>query len=67
MDIGDLRGLGTLLVAIAFIGLSFWVFSSRRNPDFAEASMAPFADEPLPCPAEVQRVVEQPVERSTQP
>ena len=48
MDIGDLRGLGTLVVAIAFIGLAFWVFNSKRNPEFAEARMAPFADEPLP-------------------
>ena len=46
MDIGDLRGLGTLVVAIAFIGMSLWVSSSKRNPDFAEARLAPFADEP---------------------
>ncbi|MDY7564082.1 cbb3-type cytochrome c oxidase subunit 3 [Pseudomonas sp. RTC3] len=67
MDIGDLRGLGTLVVAIAFIGLAFWVFNSKRNPEFAEARMAPFADEPLPSHAEEQSVVEHPVERSTQP
>ncbi|HEX8592246.1 MAG TPA: CcoQ/FixQ family Cbb3-type cytochrome c oxidase assembly chaperone [Pseudomonas sp.] len=50
MDIQDLRGLGTLVVAIAFIGLSLWVFSSRRNAEFAEARLAPFADEPMPAP-----------------
>jgi cytochrome c oxidase cbb3-type subunit 4 len=66
MDIGDLRGLGTLVVAIAFIGLAFWVFNNKRNPDFAEARMAPFADEPLPSPAEELSVVKHPVERSTQ-
>ncbi|HEX8540488.1 cytochrome C oxidase [Pseudomonas syringae] len=54
MDIQDLRGLGTLVVAIAFIGLSLWVFSSRRNSEFAEARMAPFADEPLPTPVNEQ-------------
>ncbi|MBV6290480.1 cbb3-type cytochrome oxidase subunit 3 [Pseudomonas aegrilactucae] len=45
LDIGQLRGLGTLLVAIAFIGLALWVFSGRRDREFAEASLLPFADE----------------------
>jgi len=67
MDIGDLRGLGTLVVAIAFIGLALWVFSSKRNPEFAEARLAPFADESLPPSAEEQPGVEQSVVRSTQP
>ena len=48
LDIGQLRGLGTLLVAIAFIGLALWVFSGRRDREFAEASLLPFADEPQP-------------------
>ena len=26
-DAGTIRGLGTLIVAIAFIGLSLWVFN----------------------------------------
>ncbi|MFS2161242.1 cbb3-type cytochrome oxidase subunit 3 [Pseudomonas sp. Pseusp122] len=71
MDIGDLRGLGTLVVAIAFIGLALWVFSGKRNPAFAEARMAPFADEPLPPsvnPAGTEKPeAEQPVVRSKQP
>ncbi|MFS0826746.1 MULTISPECIES: cbb3-type cytochrome oxidase subunit 3 [Pseudomonas] len=48
MDIGTLRGIGTLVVMIAFIGLSLWVFSRRRDRDFAEARLLPFDDEPLP-------------------
>lgn len=48
LDIGQLRGLGTLVVAIAFIGLSLWVFNRRRDREFAEASLLPFADERLP-------------------
>lgn len=48
LDSGMIRGLGTLVVMIAFIGLSFWVFNARRNPEFAEARLLPFADEPLP-------------------
>ena len=27
MDIGMIRGLGTLVVMVAFIGLTLWVFS----------------------------------------
>lgn len=72
MDIQDLRGLGTLVVAIAFIGLSLWVFSSRRNVDFAQARLAPFADEPLPPgvtgqPAKPQCLKQPPVVRSNRP
>lgn len=67
MDIQDLRGLGTLVVAIAFIGLSLWVFSSKRNAEFAEARLAPFADEPLLTPAKEHLQQEQPAVRSNQP
>ncbi|MDD2054840.1 cbb3-type cytochrome c oxidase subunit 3 [Pseudomonas putida] len=48
LDSGMIRGLGTLIVLIAFIGLSIWVFNGKRNPEFAEARLLPFADEPLP-------------------
>lgn len=65
MDIADLRGLGTLVVAIAFLGMSLWVCSSRRNEDFAKARMAPFADEPESSRPTVD--TEQSVERSNQP
>ena len=46
-DAGTIRGLGTLVVAIAFIGLSLWVFNGRRDREFAEASLLPFADDRL--------------------
>ena len=48
MDIGTIRGLGTLVVVIAFIGLILWVFSPRRKAEFDDATMLPFADEPRP-------------------
>ena len=63
-DAGTIRGLGTLVVAIAFIGLSLWVFNSRRNSEFAEACLLPFADEPLPPPPDAQ---EEPATRSNRP
>ncbi|BBP60520.1 CcoQ/FixQ family Cbb3-type cytochrome c oxidase assembly chaperone [Pseudomonas sp. St316] len=46
MSTGMIRGLGTVVVFIAFIGLTLWVFSSKRRPEFAEARLLPFADEP---------------------
>ena len=48
MDIGMIRGLGTLVVMIAFIGLTLWVFNRRRDRDFAEARLLPFVDDHLP-------------------
>ena len=47
MDINDLRGLSTLLLMIAFIGLCFWAYSSKRKKTFDEAANLPFADEEL--------------------
>lgn len=46
MDIGTLRGLGTALVLIAFVGMLIWVFNSKRKKSFDEAANLPFADEP---------------------
>lgn len=68
LDTGMIRGLGTLVVAIAFIGLSLWVFNAKRNPEFAEACLLPFADELKPdaidTPSDAQ---EEPVTRSIRP
>jgi len=47
MDINDLRGLSTLFLMIAFIGLCFWAYSSKRKKAFDEAAQLPFADEQL--------------------
>ena len=44
---GMIRGLGTVVVFVAFIGLTLWVFNSKRSAQFAEARLLPFADEPL--------------------
>ncbi len=45
MDINDLRGLSTLFLMIAFIGLCFWAYSSKRKTTFDEAANLPFADD----------------------
>ncbi|NWD77009.1 CcoQ/FixQ family Cbb3-type cytochrome c oxidase assembly chaperone [Pseudomonas gingeri] len=54
MSSGMIRGLGTLVVFVAFIGLALWVFNAKRTSEFAEACMLPFADdEPLPAPLKI--------------
>ncbi|MBZ9559282.1 MULTISPECIES: cbb3-type cytochrome c oxidase subunit 3 [Modicisalibacter] len=45
MDIGTFRGLMTLLILIAFLGVVAWAYSTRRKSDFDEASRLPFADD----------------------
>ena len=48
MSTGMIRGLGTVVVFVAFVGLTLWVFSAKRKAEFAEARLLPFADEPQP-------------------
>jgi len=47
MDINDLRGLSTAFLLVAFIGLCFWAYNSKRKKEFDEAANLPFADEEL--------------------
>lgn len=47
MDINDLRGLSTLFMLVAFLGLCFWAYSSKRKKTFDEAANLPFADEDM--------------------
>lgn len=54
MDIGTLRGLGTLLVLGAFICVVFWAYSGKRKAGFDEAALLPFADQP-PVKAHAQK------------
>ena len=44
MDIGTLRGVGTVLVVVAFICVCLWAYSSKRKASFDEAANLPFAD-----------------------
>ena len=66
MDIQTIRGLGTVVVMVAFIGLALWVFSSRRKADFDEATLLPFADDPEAI-ARVERQQQENTSRRNQP
>jgi cytochrome c oxidase cbb3-type subunit 4 len=46
MDINTLRGLSTLFLLLAFLGLVLWAYSGKRKKEFDEAANLPFADEP---------------------
>ena len=61
MSSGMIRGLGTVVVFVAFVGLTLWVFNSKRSPEFAEARLLPFADEPQPD------ITDESATRSTRP
>jgi cytochrome c oxidase cbb3-type subunit 4 len=41
------RGLLTAILFVAFMALWFWAWSKRREADFQDAAMLPFADEPV--------------------
>lgn len=45
MDINTLRGLATIFVMVAFIGICFWAYSAKRKPNFDNAANLPFADD----------------------
>ena len=45
MDINTLRGIATIVVMVAFVGICIWAYSSKRKDDFKEAANLPFADE----------------------
>ena len=45
MDVGTLRGLGTVLVVVAFTCVCLWAYSSKRKASFDEAANLPFADQ----------------------
>lgn len=45
MDINTLRGLSTLLLLVAFLGLCFWVYSGKRKKHYEEAAQLPFAED----------------------
>ncbi|MFJ2715353.1 cbb3-type cytochrome oxidase subunit 3 [Pseudomonas sp. NPDC087346] len=67
MSAGMIRGLGTVVVFVAFVGLTLWVFNRKRTPEFAEARLLPFADEPQPDAVHASETTQAPETRSTRP
>ena len=47
MDIGTIRGLGTVIVLVAFAGVLLWAFSGKRKQRFDDDALLPFADDPV--------------------
>ncbi len=45
MDAGFLRGLYTLIMFVAFIGVVWWAWSARRKDDFEEAANLPLEND----------------------
>jgi cytochrome c oxidase cbb3-type subunit 4 len=46
MDVNDFRGLVTLVMLVAFIGVVRWAWHAARKPDFDRAAATPLRDEP---------------------
>ncbi|MDN6180975.1 MAG: cbb3-type cytochrome c oxidase subunit 3 [Halomonas subglaciescola] len=51
MNSGDFQGVVTLVLIIAFLGITWWAYSKRRRKDFDEAANLPFDDEDDESPA----------------
>jgi cytochrome c oxidase cbb3-type subunit IV len=46
MDLNDLRSAATVLLLLAFLGITAWAWSARRKGDFDAAAQLPLVDEP---------------------
>ncbi len=47
MNTTDLHAWWTVAMLILFVGIWIWAWSKKRNKDFSEAAMLPFADEQI--------------------
>ncbi len=45
MDINDLRSIVTAVSMLTFVGIVFWAWSKRNQPDFEEAAQLPFKED----------------------
>jgi cytochrome c oxidase cbb3-type subunit 4 len=48
MEMGDLRGVITVLLLILFVGLWAWTWSRKRKAEFDEAARLPLDDDETP-------------------
>lgn len=45
MDINDFRGLMTVVIFVAFIGIWVWAWSKRRKADFDASAKLPLQED----------------------
>lgn len=45
MDLGQIRGILTAIIFVAFIGICIWAYSSRRKADFDASAALPLEDD----------------------
>lgn len=48
MDMGLIRGLITVSLLVLFIGLWFWIWSSKRGEEYSAASRVPLEEDEHP-------------------
>jgi len=63
MSIGTLQGIGTILAMLAFFGIVWWAYGSKRKARFEEAAMLPFAEDDVK--PELARKSSEPAPRSS--
>ncbi|MFN2376683.1 MAG: cbb3-type cytochrome oxidase subunit 3 [Candidatus Binatia bacterium] len=51
MDLGILRGIGTVTLLVTFVAFCIWVWLPAQRSRFEEASRLPFADDDAPAGA----------------
>jgi len=45
MDMGDVRGLITIITMATFLGICWWAYHAKNRDRFEQDAMLPFADE----------------------
>ncbi len=51
MDINDFRGVITVVLLVAFLGIWIWAWSKRRKRDFDASAQLPLGDDRRPPPS----------------
>jgi cytochrome c oxidase cbb3-type subunit 4 len=45
MDMGDVRGIITIVTMVTFLGICWWAYNSANRQRIEEDALLPFADE----------------------
>jgi cytochrome c oxidase cbb3-type subunit IV len=56
MNIGDLRGLITVLLLVLFVAVWVWTWSRKRKSQFDEAARMPLEDDEAPPQKDTERM-----------